>query len=91
MGKTHTPKYRLETREQGKTLMRSYMSWYVKEYGTASDKNLELWLRSFNKSLESGGINEHVGINARVSEAKIVNQKTGVCVAHYQVPMFEVF
>ena len=45
----------------------------------------------FNDSLNKGGANEHLGINYRVTDVKIVNQKTGEEVDFYKAPMFETF
>jgi len=91
MGRTHTPKYRIEVREQGQRAMRVFACWYVKDKGKTTNKNLESWVEHFNTSLEPGGVNEHCGPKARISEAKIVNQKTGETLAHHQTPMFQVF
>ena len=53
MGKSITPKYRLEIDGQKQ-------GWLVKEYGKPTKKNLEKYVYDYAKSLEFGGINHHI-------------------------------
>jgi hypothetical protein len=82
-GRTTTPKYRLET---GKS---TPMEWKC-EYGKPTPENIEKWVRRFNKSLQPGGVNEHVGVDATVSNAKVVDQETDEVVAEWSAPAFDV-
>ena len=45
----------------------------------------------FNNSLKKGGANDHLGEKYRVSDVKIVNQKTNEIVDEYKAPMFEAY
>ena len=89
MGKVVTPKYRIELtcinfiakrRETHKTVYR----------GKVSDAAAKKYRDEMNKSLRSGGTNEHLRKGkSDYSNAYIVNQKTGETVAQYIAPKFE--
>lgn len=78
MGKSVTPKYRVEYKDQeGKHIS----DWMVKEKGKPTEENLDKWLMDLNKSFLTGGVNEHIseslGFVPAALSAKIVEQRTG--------------
>ena len=93
MGRTVTPKYRIEVRANGLTVMSDY-PWDSKHYGRATDKNLEKWRTGMNASFQPGGVNEHIsearGTIPHISVAKLICQRTGEVVAMTKMPVFEV-
>lgn len=86
MGKTKTPKYRLECKDNKGPYT---LSWQ----GKATEKRLQDWIKSYHQSLEIGGANEHIskglGFVPYLNSAKIVNQQTGQVVAEYKAAMFQ--
>ena len=98
MGKTVTPKYRVETIETDGC--KNVYSWRCKGdcqgkgYGNANTKNLEAWRVAFNASFNAGGVNFHISKVAdhvpHISRATLVLQATGEVVASTSMPMFEV-
>lgn len=85
MGRSYTPKYRLEFT----TTRPGYFTpgaWEVRgRYGRHSDgkpttANLDKWVTAFEDSLRPGKPNAHLGIFSVVT-AKIINQFTGEVVA----------
>lgn len=95
MGKSITPKYRIELWENRRTTWfpcSIQMCWFVKNYGPVTNKNLERWIEKYNQSYQPGGVNWHVsertGIVHYCHTAKIVEQKTGEVVAEYHAPAF---
>ena len=91
MGRTITPKYRIEFTELGGS---KQQSWDAKSYGRANAKNLERWRTSLNNSYLPGQVNYHISkaLNTipHVSYARLVNQKTGEVVAEAKMSTFEV-
>ena len=89
MGKSFTPKYRLEM--DGVTPM----AWTVKYHGQANEANLRTHVFGYAKSLELGGANQHIskalGHIPYPTGAKIVNQLTGHVVATWKAGMFQVY
>lgn len=87
MGRSITPKYRMETREN---IGSGVYSWD----GRVSVKALERKVMGLNQSFLPGGVNEHVsrlhGIVPYISYARIVNQRTGETVAEWNAPAFQV-
>ena len=97
MGKSYTPKYRVETRDNTAkpwAAPNARQAWLVKDYGRATDENLAAWVRVTNRSFKSGGVNFHVsvaaGVEVHINWARIVEQATGEVVAEYFMPMFEI-
>lgn len=87
MGKSYTPKYRVEYRDQS--------GWHSQCWsGRVSDKHAEDWRVAMNKSFQPGGNNAHiseaVGYVLHVSRVLIKNQRSGQTVARAVMPMFEV-
>lgn len=86
MGKTITPTYRVEYRDQS--------GWHSECWsGRATTTRLEDWRVARNSSMQPGGVNEHVapaiGYVPHISHAKLVHQKSGEVVATTVMPMFE--
>ena len=98
MGKVVTPKYRVEMRDNDGSFV---MPWNVTggsnitKHGEATDANLERYVFTYAKSLEIGGVNEHISVSRGhvpyPTEAKIVNQRTGEIVATWKAGMFQIF
>lgn len=109
MGKSTTPKYRIEMTEQRlvngqpRHVPVDSMIWHSRKingtaskgYGLPTDTNLEKWIYAYAKSLELGGVNEHIskseGAIPYPTSAKIVNQFTGEVVAEWKAGMFQVW
>jgi hypothetical protein len=70
MGKSITPKYRLETIELGDSRVHKQV-WS----GRTTFKLLVEYVQSFEKSTKQGGVNEHLGPRTVIG-ALIINQKT---------------
>ncbi len=89
MGRTVTPKYRVEMIETG--VMPTKMAWK----GRATDEALRKYVFAYADSLKAGGVNEHVakalGFVPFPQEAKIVNQFTNEVVATWKAATFQVF
>lgn len=77
---------------QGKRIANGQIVWEL--IGTLDRKpkagSAEAERNAYNDSLKKGGANEHLGDKYRVSDVRIVNQKTGEEVDSYKAPMFEV-
>ena len=87
MGKSITPTYRLEFND-GKPQMQAWK-------GRATDQALERWIYSYAKSLELGGVNQHISLSLGhipyLYSARIVRQATGEVVATWKAGMFQVW
>lgn len=98
MGRSYTPKYRLEIKDN---VGWHWLNWLprgqygIKGHGAPSEVNLEKYVRSYAKSLEIGGVNEHVslalGYVPYPTAARIVNQETNEVVASWTAGMFQVW
>ncbi|MFA5049293.1 MAG: hypothetical protein WC516_09780 [Patescibacteria group bacterium] len=86
MGKSITPKYRIEIDYN------DHRVWNCKEYGKPTEKNLIRYIELYIQSLKIGGCNEHIskmlGYMPIPNKAKIINQFTGDIVASWNAPMF---
>jgi hypothetical protein len=88
MGKSVTPKYRIESRDnQGK-----FAVWAPKV--RATPKALAEYMDDYNRSFLPGGVNWHVskacGVVVYHSSAKLINQSTGEIVASWSASPFQV-
>ncbi len=90
MGRIVKAKYRME-------IIRTNHSGYMTPSvwrGRATDKRLAEAVRSMNQSFLPDGVNAHIsrarGVVVQVLSARIVEQDTGIVVAEYNAPMFEV-
>jgi len=94
MGKSTTPKYRVEyfDNTSGKILPHT-QAWDCKSYGRPSLENLEKWRKSMNQSFKPGGVNYHISESAKIlihiTKASIVRQKDNVVVTYVKMPLFE--
>ena len=86
MGKSITPKYRLETQEwiNGRLRIGEPLIWR-KQYGKPSADSIYKWIKGFNDSLELGGANEHLRVLAdyKFMGGRIINQFTKEIVAEF--------
>ena len=93
MGRSYTPKYRIEFLQTNGSAMTN-QGWDCKRYGKPSEKNLEKFLDAYSNSTKIGGVNERIskslGFIPVVSKARIVNQFTNDTVVEYNAPMFKV-
>lgn len=97
MGKTYTPAYRAEYRDQQGWHV---MSWEVRSrygmtaHGAPTEANAEKLRRALNRSFRRDGVNAHVadllGFVPHVSAVRIVRQDSGRVVVDVRAPMFEV-
>ena len=101
MGKSYTPKYRVEYRDNSQvlpggvpTMYAKRMEWCVSRDGKANAANLEKWRKAYNESFAHGGVNWQCsilsGVVIHIYRAWIVEQKTGQWVAEVNAPMFEI-
>lgn len=87
MGKSITPKYRVECRDQG--------GWQRACWrGLPTEHRLEQWRQAMNETFQPLGTNWQVSVGLgyvpHISHAKIVRQKDARVVATTAMPMFEV-
>ena len=93
MGRSITPKYRLElTAWTPNGVENQIMQWKGKGKVTPEKIKDEIW--SINLSFQKGYINQHIpkelGYNLHYSNGRVINQFTGDIVAEYKSPMFEI-
>ena len=75
-GKSRTPKYVVDMK-LFRAGARATPSEWRKEYGKPTDKNLAAYMEKYNKSLEKGGANEHLGQSSMGTSAVIRENKSG--------------
>ena len=100
MGRSYTPKYRVEYRDNTMfshgvpSLYPQSMAWDTKRDGKPTNANLEKWRKAYNESFNTGGVNFHAsqgtGVIIHIYKAWIIEQKTGAWVTQTDAPMFEV-
>jgi len=89
MGRSVTPKYRME--------VKTNVGYFTPSIwrGRATEQRLEVAVHAENKSFLPGGVNAHVANNLGavpyIYKAKIINQMTGEVVAEYNAPAFQAF
>lgn len=87
MGRSYTPTYRLEFHDGSPQVQ----AWR----GKATAGALEQWVFSYSKSLELGGVNQHIsqklGHIPYPNKARIVRQATGEVVAKWKAGLFQVY
>jgi hypothetical protein len=91
MGKSVTPTYRVEYRDNSQP----FGAWHSMIWrGKATTTRLESWRIEYNKSFGRAGINFHIsqslGFILHISHARIIRQCTGETVTQTTMPMFEV-
>lgn len=86
MGKTRTPKYRIE--------MRMSEGWsMVCEYNKKPNySSLKAYIDEFHESMNKGNCNEHLREKTilMVNNAKVIEQKTDKVLCEYIAPLFYV-
>lgn len=92
MGRTITPKYRVEAEFADNTGTRC--AWNVRTNcgradGPATEANLAKWVDALERSTQPGGCNCHLSPIV-VFSARIIKQATGDVVAAYRGPSFVV-
>lgn len=92
MGRTITPKFVVVLDGKGD----QSMIWDAKRYGAPNAKNLEKFVMTYAKSLESGGVNAHIserlGYVPYPRKAEIrYNYRGGAAVATWAAGMFQVY
>lgn len=98
MGRSYTPKYRLEYRDNSLACRKNphYFHWMCLPagFGVPTERKLSEYRRALNTSFAPGGVNDHVsegaGFVIHVGRVRAVEQKTGRVVAETVAPMFEV-
>lgn len=89
MGRTITPKYRIELADR---VMQNPMAWTG---GRATQANLEKYIFAYAKDLEAGGVNEHIakalGYVPYPTYARIVKQADGEVMATWKAGTFQVY
>ena len=94
MGRTITPTYRVEFKDNVSGHYWNTQAWNGNSDGRATAQNLETWRNRYNKSFQSDGNNFHcsksVGRIIHISEARLIRQASGDVVATTKMPMFEV-
>lgn len=82
MGRSYTPKYRIEVGLAGAFRADSF-AWKTADYGRVSAANLTRFVEAHNASLESGGANAHLEAGCKIVTAVLVRQSDDVAVASY--------
>ena len=87
MGRSYTPKYRVEINGRSLTHVRGCgigpTFWNVREMGRPTPENLEKVLKQYRESTLPGGANEHLGEEPMPRHAAIIDQTTDRVVAEY--------
>ena len=88
MGKSFTPKYRIEFHSNTNMTAAAWK-------GQATTARLEAHVRHLNESFRPGGVNAHVGDGLGfipyISRARIVRQSDDSMISDWTAPAFEVF
>jgi hypothetical protein len=91
MGRSYTPVYRLEFYEGRPEKGCMVQAWK----GKATTQALEQWVFSYSKSLELGGVNQHISLSLGhipyPNKARIVRQSNGEVVAEWKAGLFQVY
>ena len=94
MGRTITPVYRVEFKDNTSGHFWNQQSWDCRRDGKPTETNLEQWRIRYNASFQSDGANFHCSKSLRrvihISEARLVRQAGGRTVAATRMPIFEV-
>lgn len=94
MGRSYTPKYRVEYTDNNPKARNQTFSVYKSMgwNGVATVAKLEDWRKSMNDSFKPGGCNDLVSREYiyQIVNCRLVNQTTNDVVAEVKAPMFEV-
>lgn len=94
MGRSTTPAYRVEF-ETAAPIALTPMAWRVRDdglakgFGKPTDANLATFVEDLNASFDPGGVNEHVGQDAKATGARIVRQRDDQVVATWRASSFQ--
>lgn len=88
MGRSYTPKYRVETVEwvAERGVSKNSFAWAGK---APTSLKLKDWRAAMNKSFEAGGVNAHLKFTV-IGSCKVIEQATGRVVVEYTPPAFEI-
>lgn len=89
MGKSITPKYRIEEFKIGFWTVSGCMAWR-KEYGKPTVENLRKFRDGYNNTMKPGGANAHLSSRDHFGALRIVRQSDNEVIAFYNPPLFEV-
>ena len=90
MGRSSTPKYRIEMQCIHFVNKRKEVHSFAYNGKKPSEESAKEFRDKMNKSMDKGESNEHLkGIQSAYSKTTIVNQKTGEIAAIFNPPMFE--
>lgn len=73
MGRSYTPKYRIEIRLASPKWAAPPEAWRT-QYGRANAENLARFIQVHNASIAPGGANAHLGAEHRITGARLVRQ-----------------
>jgi hypothetical protein len=95
MGRTTTPKYRIEFNDNPfRVTWGNIEGWDCRRNGQPTLANIEKWRDARHASFKKGQCNDHIPAACRyvpyINHAKIVRQKTKEVVVLFTAPMFEV-
>lgn len=102
MGKSYTPKYRVEYRDNSDRLRPrnalpvepGKLQWPSKHFGKPTDAKAESFRQDLNQSFLPGAVNGHIseslGVVVHITRLWIIEQATGHKVAQAVAPAFEV-
>ena len=102
MGKSYTPKYRVEYRDNTETTYPRFNSYpqhahlmgWPKSLGKPSNDKAEKLRQDMNTSFNHGGTNYHVsqstGVIIHIHTLNVIEQNTGMVIAEANMPAFEV-
>ena len=89
MGRVYTPKYRLDVEGVSAAV------WSVRDYGKPTRENLLNWIEKYSRSLEIGGVNQHLslalGYVPYPAYVAIRDNKTGETITEWKAAMFQVY
>ena len=87
MGKSYTPKYRVEN--QTRSGWQTFSAWNSKGAGKPTIENLIKFREMYHASLKAGGCNDHIGISGMIGNVRIIHQATGAEIVSFKAPLFE--
>ena len=90
MGRITTPKYRIEL--SCIHFGNKRKEWHSFSFsGKPTENSAKNFRDLMNESMKAGGTNEHLNkLMSLYGRARVIEQKTNLCVAEYNPPMFEV-
>ena len=89
MGKSITPKYRVEIRTNSAKWGITPMAWNGAQDGRANAANLAKYVAGFNASTVAGGVNGHLD-GLKITAATLIRQSDAEVIAEFPAPAPEV-